>query len=152
MSGESRVSLEWPDTIAFDWRFLQDCQANDSLDGKENWVQVDPRVPRVLWNIKEVDYNRCVDSAIYSQAILSELWCFVHWSGMCANARRESSGVLVSTVEDSWEELPYSWLGVGNSGLTWRHYLYGQKCDVYTDHKSLKYIFTQLELNMRQRR
>jgi hypothetical protein len=35
---------------------------------------------------------------------------------------------------------------------TWRHYLYGQKCDVYTDNKSLKYIFTQSELNMRQRR
>jgi hypothetical protein len=33
---------------------------------------------------------------------------------------------------------------------TWRHYLYGQKCDVYTDHKSLKHIFTQSELNMRQ--
>jgi hypothetical protein len=30
--------------------------------------------------------------------------------------------------------------------------LYGQKCDIYTDHKSLKYIFTQSELNMRQRR
>jgi hypothetical protein len=35
---------------------------------------------------------------------------------------------------------------------TWRHYLYGQKCDIYTDHKSLKYIFTQSELNMRQLR
>jgi hypothetical protein len=35
---------------------------------------------------------------------------------------------------------------------TWRHYLYGQKCDIYTDHKSLKYIFTQSELNMRQPR
>jgi hypothetical protein len=35
---------------------------------------------------------------------------------------------------------------------TWRHNLYGQKCDIYTDHKSLKYIFTQSELNMRQRR
>jgi hypothetical protein len=35
---------------------------------------------------------------------------------------------------------------------TWRHYLYGQKCDVYADHKSLKYIFTQSELNMRQQR
>jgi ribonuclease HI len=35
---------------------------------------------------------------------------------------------------------------------TRRHYLYGQKCNVYTDHKSLKYIFTQSELNMRQRR
>ena len=34
----------------------------------------------------------------------------------------------------------------------WRHYLYGQRCDIYTDHKSLKYIFTQNELNMRQRR
>jgi hypothetical protein len=32
---------------------------------------------------------------------------------------------------------------------TWRHYLYEQKCDIYTDHKSLKYIFTQSELNMR---
>jgi hypothetical protein len=35
---------------------------------------------------------------------------------------------------------------------TWRHYLYGKKCDIYTDHKSLKYIFTQSELNMRQQR
>jgi hypothetical protein len=35
---------------------------------------------------------------------------------------------------------------------TWTHYLYGQKYDIYTDHKSLKYIFTQSELNMRQRR
>ena len=35
---------------------------------------------------------------------------------------------------------------------TWRHYLIGNHCDVYTDHKSLKYIFTQKELNLRQRR
>nr|GEY12463.1 putative reverse transcriptase domain-containing protein [Tanacetum cinerariifolium] len=34
----------------------------------------------------------------------------------------------------------------------WRHYLYGTKCTVYTDHKSLKYILDQKELNMRQRR
>jgi hypothetical protein len=34
----------------------------------------------------------------------------------------------------------------------WRHYLYGESCDIYTDHKSLKYIFTQKELNLRQRR
>nr|GEX08939.1 putative reverse transcriptase domain-containing protein [Tanacetum cinerariifolium] len=34
----------------------------------------------------------------------------------------------------------------------WRHYLYGESCDVFTDHKSLKCIFTQRELNMRQRR
>jgi ribonuclease HI len=34
----------------------------------------------------------------------------------------------------------------------WRHYLMGNKCDIYTDHKSQKYIFTQSELNLRQRR
>ena len=34
----------------------------------------------------------------------------------------------------------------------WRHYLYGEHCEIFTDHKSLKYIFTQKELNMRQRR
>ncbi|KAI3771000.1 hypothetical protein L6452_02149 [Arctium lappa] len=34
----------------------------------------------------------------------------------------------------------------------WRHYLYGTKCMIYTDHKSLKYLFDQKELNMRQRR
>jgi ribonuclease HI len=34
----------------------------------------------------------------------------------------------------------------------WRHYLIGNHCNIYTDHKSLKYIFTQSDLNMRQRR
>ena len=33
-----------------------------------------------------------------------------------------------------------------------RHYLYGEKFTLFTDHKSLKYLFTQRELNMRQRR
>jgi hypothetical protein len=31
----------------------------------------------------------------------------------------------------------------------WRHYLMGAHCNIYTDHKSLKYIFTQADLNMR---
>ncbi|KAA3466550.1 CCHC-type integrase [Gossypium australe] len=34
----------------------------------------------------------------------------------------------------------------------WRHHLYGEKCRVFTDHKSLKYLMTQKELNLRQRR
>ena len=34
----------------------------------------------------------------------------------------------------------------------WCHYLYGEQFEVYSDHKSLKYIFTQRDLNMRQRR
>jgi hypothetical protein len=34
----------------------------------------------------------------------------------------------------------------------WRHYLMGKRCELYTDHKNLKYIFTQSNLNLRQRR
>ncbi|GJU41686.1 putative reverse transcriptase domain-containing protein [Tanacetum coccineum] len=34
----------------------------------------------------------------------------------------------------------------------WRHYLYGMKCVMFTDHKSLQHILDQKELNMRQRR
>ena len=34
----------------------------------------------------------------------------------------------------------------------WRHYPYGEKCFIYTDHKSLKYFPSQRELNLRQRR
>ncbi|KAJ9546254.1 hypothetical protein OSB04_025961 [Centaurea solstitialis] len=34
----------------------------------------------------------------------------------------------------------------------WRHYLYGVKCTIYTDHKSLRYFLDQPNLNMRQRR
>ncbi|KAA3453430.1 DNA/RNA polymerases superfamily protein [Gossypium australe] len=34
----------------------------------------------------------------------------------------------------------------------WRHHLYGERCQIFTNHKSLKYLMTQKELNLRQRR
>ncbi|KAM1650651.1 hypothetical protein EV1_003261 [Malus domestica] len=34
----------------------------------------------------------------------------------------------------------------------WRHYLYGEKCRIFTNYKSFKYVFTKNELNLRQRR
>ena len=34
----------------------------------------------------------------------------------------------------------------------WRNYLYGERCEIFTDHKSLKYFITKKELNMRQQR
>ena len=36
--------------------------------------------------------------------------------------------------------------------MIWRHYLYGEQFEVFSYHKSLRYIFTQLDLNLRQRR
>jgi hypothetical protein len=43
-------------------------------------------------------------------------------------------------------------LAVVHALKVWRHYLLGNLVHIYTDHKSLKYLFTQLDLNMRQRR
>ena len=34
----------------------------------------------------------------------------------------------------------------------WHHYLYGEQFEMFSDHKSLKYIFIQRDLNMRQHR
>ena len=34
----------------------------------------------------------------------------------------------------------------------WRHYLYGVHCEIFTYHRSLQYIFSQRDLNLRQRR
>ena len=43
-------------------------------------------------------------------------------------------------------------VAVVHSLKIWRHYILGHKYDIYTDHKRLKYIFTQNDLNLRQRR
>jgi hypothetical protein len=43
-------------------------------------------------------------------------------------------------------------LAVVHALKVWRHYLLGNLVDIYTDHKSLKYLFTQPDLNMRQQR
>jgi ribonuclease HI len=42
--------------------------------------------------------------------------------------------------------------GVVHALKIWRDYLIGKSCELYTDHNSLKYIFTQVNLNLRQRR
>jgi hypothetical protein len=43
-------------------------------------------------------------------------------------------------------------LAIVHTLKVWRHYLLGNLVHIYTDHKSLKYLFTQPDLNMRQRR
>ncbi|GJY22073.1 putative reverse transcriptase domain-containing protein [Tanacetum coccineum] len=55
--------------------------------------------------------------------------CFKEGFGRCVNAKRKVFALKI-----------------------WRHYLYGTKCTVFTDHKSLQHILNQKELNMRQRR
>ena len=50
------------------------------------------------------------------------------------------------------EGLPKELAAVVHALKTWRHFLIGNHCELYMDHKNLKYIFMQKELNLRQRR
>nr|GEU72116.1 putative reverse transcriptase domain-containing protein [Tanacetum cinerariifolium] len=73
----------------------------------------------------------------------------------CINAERKGDRLCFSTVKIYEKNYTTHDLELGSVVFAlkiWRHYLYGTKCTVFTDHKSLQHILDQKELNMRQRR
>jgi hypothetical protein len=85
------------------------------------------------------------------------VYCNASYTGLGCVLMQEGKVVVYSSWQLEVHERNYptddlELVVVVHALKTWKHYLYGQKCDVYTDHKSLKYIFTQSELNMRLRR
>ena len=74
---------------------------------------------------------------------------------MCATAARQGGTYASRQLKQHERNYPTHDLELATVVFalkTWRHYLYGEKFEVYSDHKSLKYIFTQKDLNSRQRR
>jgi hypothetical protein len=85
------------------------------------------------------------------------VYCDASYTGLGCVLMKEGRVVAYSSRQLKIHEKNYpthdlELAAVVHALKTRRHYLYGQKCDIYIDHKSLKYIFTQSELNMRQRR
>ena len=102
-----------------------------------------------------VSYSPSANSSGYTQGFPSVLRCFSRRTWRCTYARQRV--VSYASRQLRPHELNYAThdleLGAVVHALkTWRYFLIGNRCDVYTDHKSLKYIFTQKELNLRQRR
>ena len=88
------------------------------------------------------------DFVIFSDASLKGLGCVLMQHGkVIAYASRQ-----LKTHELKYPTHDLELAAIVFALKNLRHYLYGEKCEIYTDHKSLKYIFTQKELNMRQRR
>ena len=54
--------------------------------------------------------------------------------------------------ERNYPKHDMEWAAIVFAFKIWCHYLYGQQFEVFSDHKNMKYIFTQRDLNMRQRR
>ncbi|GJR92536.1 putative nucleotidyltransferase, ribonuclease H [Tanacetum coccineum] len=85
---------------------------------------------------------------IYSDASKKGIGCVLMYNGkVIAYASRQ-----LKPYEENYPTHDLELAAVVFALKIWRHYLYGETCDIFTDHKSLKYIFTQKELNMRQRR
>ncbi|CAA0841472.1 Unknown protein, partial [Striga hermonthica] len=85
---------------------------------------------------------------IFSDASKQGLGCVLMQDGqVIAYASR-----LLKPHEQNYPTHDLELAAVVHALKIWRHYLYGGRCEIFTDHKSLQYIFTQKELNMRQRR
>ncbi|KAG8479786.1 hypothetical protein CXB51_029317 [Gossypium anomalum] len=85
---------------------------------------------------------------IYSDASLNGLGCVLMQEGkVIAYASRQ-----LKPHERNYPVHDLELAAIVFALKIWRHYLYGEKCHIYTDHKSLKYLMTQKNLNLRQRR
>ena len=85
---------------------------------------------------------------IFSDASLNELGCVIMQEGkVVAYTSRQ-----LKPYEKNYPTHDLDLATIVFALKIWRHYLYGEKCFIYTDHKSLKYLPLQRELNLRQRR
>jgi hypothetical protein len=85
------------------------------------------------------------------------IYCDASGQGLVCVLMQDDHVVVYASQQLMKKEANYSThdleLGVVIHALKiWRHYLMGKRCELYMDHKSLKYIFTQPDLNLRQRR
>ncbi|KAI3744341.1 hypothetical protein L1987_57420 [Smallanthus sonchifolius] len=88
------------------------------------------------------------DFVVYSDASKLGLGCVLMQRGkVIAYASRQ-----LKTHEANYPTHDLELAAVVFALKIWRHYLYGTKCTIYTDHKSLKYFLDEKDLNMRQRR
>jgi ribonuclease HI len=88
------------------------------------------------------------DFVVYCDASRQGLGCALMQDGkVVAYASRQ-----LKPHEQNYPTHDLEFAAVVHALKIWRHYLIGNKCEIYTDHKSLKYIFTQPNLNLRQRR
>ena len=86
--------------------------------------------------------------ALYSDASKIGLGCVLMQDGkVVAYASRQ-----MKLHEQNYPTHDLEWATVVFAFKIWQHYLYGEKCIIFTDHKSLKYLLTQKEMNLRQRR
>ncbi|GKB54590.1 putative reverse transcriptase domain-containing protein [Tanacetum coccineum] len=117
------------------------------------------------WGEKEETAFQTLEQRLYSAPILAlpersenfVVYCDASHKGLGAVLMQKEKVIAYASRQLKIHEKNYTThdleLGAMVFALNmWRHYLYGTKCVVFTDHKSLQHILDQKELNMRQRR
>ncbi|GKB45493.1 putative reverse transcriptase domain-containing protein [Tanacetum coccineum] len=151
------VEVSCRDTNDIYDRFLQDC--------KHMTKTMTQKSVKFNWGEKEETAFQMLKQKLCSAMILAlpkESENFVVYydashKGLCAVLMQKERVIAYASCQLKIHEKNYTThdleLGAVVFALKmWRHYLYGTKCVVFTDHKSLQHILDHKELNMRQRR
>nr|GEY79554.1 putative reverse transcriptase domain-containing protein [Tanacetum cinerariifolium] len=117
------------------------------------------------WGKEEDEAFQLLKQKLYSAPILalpegiedSVVYCYASLKGYGAVLMQRKKVIAYASRQLKTHEENYSIHDLELGAVVfafrfWRHYLYGTKCVVFTDHKSLQYILNQKELNMRQHR
>jgi hypothetical protein len=115
---------------------------------------MDNGVPSQFWRTNKMSYfGTSAGSTRFNQKVWNILWRFMSRIRMRIDARRTSGLLCILTAKKAWGNYSTRDLELAtvvHAPKIWRHYLIGHRCEIYSDHKSLKYIFTQNDLNLRQ--
>ncbi|GJS19703.1 putative reverse transcriptase domain-containing protein [Tanacetum coccineum] len=124
-----------------------------------------PMMPTEEWGKEEEEYFQTLKQKLCSAPILAlpegtkdfVVYCDASLKGYGAVLMQREKVIAYASRQLKVQEENYTThdleLGAVVFALRlWRHYLYGTKCMVFTDHKILQYILNQKELNLRQRR
>ena len=149
------LKFSWPSWILSSVypRFLQDIQAYDEVTS-EGWeVCMDTGVWSSFSHFADfANYCSCFSIAWHWETVWCILWCLRYRFRVYFNAGRPSRAYALRQLRKHEVNYPMHDLelaAVVHALKIWRHYLLDNVCHIYTDRKSLKYIFTQPELNMR---
>ncbi|GJW69419.1 putative nucleotidyltransferase, ribonuclease H [Tanacetum coccineum] len=135
------------------------------IDVAKNWKALKtPSEIRSFWDwLVTIDVHRIFLDYVEGQSVLPDgaedfvVYCDASNQGLGCVLMQRGKVIAYASRQLKIYEKNYTRhdleLGVVVFALKiWRHYLYGTKSVIYTDHKSLEHIFNQKELNMRQRR
>ncbi|GJQ94039.1 putative reverse transcriptase domain-containing protein [Tanacetum coccineum] len=135
------------------------------IEGVKNWASPTTPIEKYIWGEDQESTFQLLKQKLYEAPILAlpegnddfVIYCNALHQGLGVVLMQREKFIAYASRQLKPHKENYTThdleLGVVMFALKiWRHYLYGTKCTVFTDHKSLQHILDQKELNMRQRR